>query len=234
VTWVRGFHSVQACDRPIPGLMTGRHDLRRLERLARATTTHHIMSPRIDFNPRQQDPPLQTRGAFWARNRGRTNEPRDRSPDETHRPAHNWAMEILSVADLLLVQRATEIVTRRGDGSVNTVVAAARATDGRIVTGMNVYHFTGGPCAELVLLGNAASEGMERLEVMVAVADRDRGILAPCGRCRQMLLDYQPHIWVIISIEGVGCSVSINELLPHANRWSVTSGSLPSTRRKFS
>jgi len=44
---------------------------------------------------------------------------------------------------LLLVQRATEIVTRRGDGSVNTVAAAARATDGRIVTGMNVYHFTG-------------------------------------------------------------------------------------------
>jgi cytidine deaminase len=152
----------------------------------------------------------------------------------TDRPAHNWVMEILSVADLLLVQRATEIVTRRGDGSVNTVAAAARATDGRIVTGMNVYHFTGGPCAELVLLGNAASEGMERLEVMVAVADRDRGIVAPCGRCRQMLLDYQPHIRVIISSEGVDCSVSIDELLPYANRWSVASGSLPSIRRKFS
>jgi hypothetical protein len=62
----------------------------------------------------------------------------------------------------------------------------------------------------------------------------DRGILAPCGRCRQMLLDYQPHIRVIIASEGVGCSVSINELLPYANRWSVASGSLPSTRRKFS
>ena len=65
----------------------------------------------------------------------------------------------LVAADLELVERATEIATRRGDGSINTVAAAARAIDGRIVTGMNVYHFTGGPCAELVLLGNAAARG---------------------------------------------------------------------------
>jgi cytidine deaminase len=69
---------------------------------------------------------------------------------------------------------------------------------------------------------------------MVAVADRDRGILAPCGRCRQVLLDYQPHIRVIVSSEEVAQSVPIKDLLPYANRWSVASGSLPSTRRKFS
>jgi cytidine deaminase len=140
----------------------------------------------------------------------------------------------LIAADLELVDRATDIAARRGDGSINTVAAAARAADGRIVTGMNVYHFSGGPCAELVLLGNAAAEGLKELEVIVAVADRDRGILAPCGRCRQILFDYQPQIRAIVSADGVAHSVPIAELLPSANRWTVESGSLPATRRKFS
>jgi cytidine deaminase len=141
----------------------------------------------------------------------------------------------LDVADLELVERAREIVDRCGDGSVHTVAAAARADDGRIVTGLNVYHFTGGPCAELVLLGNAAELGMERLEVIVAVADRTRGILAPCGRCRQVLLDYQPQIRALIPVDGVVESVPIAELLPFGFRWTVESGSLPAgERRKFS
>ena len=79
----------------------------------------------------------------------------------------------LVAADLELVERATEIAARRGDGSINPVAAAARAVDGRIVTGMNVYHFTGGPCAELVLLGNAAAEGLKELEGIVAESNGD-------------------------------------------------------------
>jgi cytidine deaminase len=65
------------------------------------------------------------------------------------------------------------------------VASAARARDGRIVTGVNAYHFTGGPCAELVVLGAAAAEGAYDLETIVAVGDHDRGVVPPCGRCRQ-------------------------------------------------
>jgi cytidine deaminase len=32
---------------------------------------------------------------------------------------------------------------------VHTVGAAVRDRDGRAFTGVNLYHFTGGPCAEL-------------------------------------------------------------------------------------
>jgi cytidine deaminase len=118
---------------------------------------------------------------------------------------------------------------------VHTVAAAARAADGRIVTGLNVYHFTGGPCAELVLLGNAAEMGVERLEVIVAVADRTRGILPPCGRCRQVLLDYHPGIRVLIALDGEVEPVPIEALLPFGFRWTVESGSTPpGDRRKFS
>ena len=141
----------------------------------------------------------------------------------------------LDAADRELVERATEIVERSGDGRVHTVAAAARAADGRIVTGLNVYHFTGGPCAELVLLGNAAELGVERLDVIVAVADRTRGILPPCGRCRQVLLDYHPGIRVLIPVDGVLESLPIADLLPFGFRWTVELGSVPSgDRRKFS
>ncbi len=141
----------------------------------------------------------------------------------------------LDPEDLELVARATEIVDRCGDGRVHTVAAAARAGDGRVVTGLNVYHFTGGPCAELVLLGNAAEVGIDRLDVIVAVADRTRGILPPCGRCRQTLLDYHPGIRVLIPVDGDVQSVPIADLLPFGFRWTVELGSVHSgDRRKFS
>jgi cytidine deaminase len=61
----------------------------------------------------------------------------------------------------------------RPNGKNHTTAAAARSDDGRIVTGLNVYHFTGGPCAELVVIGTAASLGIQRLETITAVGDGD-------------------------------------------------------------
>ncbi len=40
-----------------------------------------------------------------------------------------------------------------GQDGVHTVGAAVRSADGRSFAGVNLYHFTGGPCAELVALG---------------------------------------------------------------------------------
>lgn len=101
--------------------------------------------------------------------------------------------------DQELVRAATGLAARLGDGDDHTVAAAARARDGRIVTGVNVYHFTGGPCAELVALGVAAAQGLPELVRIVAVGDRGRGVMPPCGRCRQVLSDYFPDIEVIVA-----------------------------------
>lgn len=133
----------------------------------------------------------------------------------------------LSAADRTLIEQASDLIGTHGDGDRHTVAAAVRSDGGRIVAGLNVYHFTGGPCAELVVLGRAAAEGLRKLEVIVAVADHGRGILAPCGRCRQILLDYQPTIRVIVSSGGSVRVVPIAELLPWANPWSSETGSLP-------
>ncbi|WP_406183848.1 hypothetical protein [Streptomyces sp. NBC_01006] len=52
-----------------------------------------------------------------------------------------------------LIRAARHIAATRCQGDNHTTAAAARALDGRIVTAVNAYHFTGGPCAELVVIG---------------------------------------------------------------------------------
>jgi len=81
---------------------------------------------------------------------------------------------------------------------------------------VNGYHFTGGPCAELVVLGVAAAEAAGPLTTMVAVGDSGRGVIAPCGRCRQVLLDQHPGCHVIVPTSDGPELVNVRHLLPYA------------------
>ncbi|MEV6584130.1 cytidine deaminase [Streptomyces sp. NPDC051582] len=119
-----------------------------------------------------------------------------------------------------LVQAAAHVARTRCRGDNHTVAAAARARDGRIVTAVNAYHFTGGPCAELVLIGTAATQGAYELDTIVAVGDRDRGVIPPCGRCRQVLLDYFPALKVIVGAGDHSRTVLITDLLPESYIWA--------------
>ena len=119
-----------------------------------------------------------------------------------------------------LIQAAAHVARTRCRGDNHTMAAAARAQDGRIVTAVNVYHFTGGPCAELVLIGAAAAQGVYELDTVVAVGDRDRGVVPPCGRCRQVLLDYFPALKVIVDEGGDVRTVRITDLLPAGYVWA--------------
>ncbi|WP_432136658.1 MULTISPECIES: ASCH domain-containing protein [unclassified Streptomyces] len=117
--------------------------------------------------------------------------------------------------DMELIGLARRIVEENGDGETHTVGAAVRDTRGRVFGGINVYHFTGGPCAELVALGNARAAGARELTAIVAVGDRGRGVLAPCGRDRQVLLDQHPGIRVLVpTAEGVR-GIAVTGLLPY-------------------
>ncbi|MBZ6252503.1 cytidine deaminase [Streptomyces olivaceus] len=122
--------------------------------------------------------------------------------------------------DRELVEAAAEVARNRCRGDNHTMAAAARARDGRIVTAVNAYHFTGGPCAELVVVGAAAAQGAYELETIVAVGDRGRGVVPPCGRCRQVLLDYFPGLTVIVGDGERVRSVPVAELLPETYVWA--------------
>lgn len=132
-------------------------------------------------------------------------------PVSTEPPEQN------SVAALVAAARAT--VEAHGDGEVHTVAAAVLDEAGRIHVGLNLFHFTGGPCAELVALATARAAGAREPRLIVAVGDRGRGVLAPCGRDRQVLVDHHPTIRVVVPTPGGTTTASATDLLPHAYRW---------------
>lgn len=115
--------------------------------------------------------------------------------------------------------------------------AAVRAGDGRTFTGVNLYHFTGGPCAELVALGAARAGGATQISHIVAVGNHGRGPVGPCGRDRrhrQVLFDYYPGIRVILPTREGLRSVEIADLVPLATGWSADEGSFMALREASS
>lgn len=116
-----------------------------------------------------------------------------------------------------LIESASEMLARSGDGDKHTVAASVYADDGLIYSGVNLFHFTGGPCAEIVALARLASDaGGAKPLVLVAVADKGRGVIAPCGRCRQILTDYCPEIQVVLRTEHGIQAVPLTTTLPYA------------------
>lgn len=111
-----------------------------------------------------------------------------------------------------------------GGHGVHTMGAAVRGADGRMYGGINLYHFTGGPCAELVALGHARASGARELTAIVAVGNSGRGPVGPCGRDRQVLFDYHPGIRVILPTGQGVRSVRIQDLMPLAAVWTVEGG----------
>lgn len=131
-------------------------------------------------------------------------------------PSLSSSPSSLSAAHRELVDAAEDVARRFARADNHTVAAAARNADGRIVTALNAYHFTGGPCAELALIGSAAGQGAYDLTAIVAVGDEGRGVIPPCGRCRQVLLDYFPGIEVLVGRGPALRAVRVRDLLPDA------------------
>src|SRR5690349_12107357 len=135
----------------------------------------------------------------------------------------------LTDEDLELVEYARGIVDANTDGEdgVHTMGAAVRGADGRMYGGINLFHFTGGPCAELVALGHARASGARELSTIVAVGNFGRGPVGPCGRDRQVLFDYHPAIRVILPTGTGISSVRIRDLMPLGAVWTVEEGTQP-------
>lgn len=136
----------------------------------------------------------------------------------------------LSAEDEELVEAARltiDSTTDAGPGQdgVHTMGAAVRAADGQVFVGVNLYHFTGGPCAELVALGAARAGGATKIGTIVAVGNHGRGPVGPCGRDRQVLFDHHPGVRVILPTRDGLRSVIIEDLLPLATAWTFEGGS---------
>jgi cytidine deaminase len=97
------------------------------------------------------------------------------------------------------------------------VGAALRAASGKVYTGANVENasYPVGLCAERVALFSAVAAG-ERKFLSIAVVTEDGA--APCGACRQALVEFGRGIEVILADgEGrIGRVIPLEKLLPFA------------------
>ena len=94
------------------------------------------------------------------------------------------------------------------------VGAAALVDDGRIVSGCNVENASYGVtlCAECGLVSALAATGGGRLVAFTCV-DRHGEVLAPCGRCRQLLFEHGGRGLLVETKAGVR---TMDEVLPGA------------------
>jgi cytidine deaminase len=138
-------------------------------------------------------------------------------------------LEVPTIDDIELIEFARRVIDANTDAGpdedgAHTMGAAVRAADGHMYAGVNLFHFTGGPCAELVALGAARANGGRGITTIVAVGNHGRGVVGPCGRDRQVLFDYYPGIRVMLpTAEGVRV-VTIETLMPFAAAWSMEGG----------
>ena len=98
------------------------------------------------------------------------------------------------------------------------VGAALLTKSGEIFTGCNVenisYRVT--TCAEQGAVASAIAHG-HRDFVRIAVVADSRKPIVPCGACRQLLAEFNPHLPVVMATtDGQVEEVSLSELLPRS------------------
>lgn len=123
-------------------------------------------------------------------------------------------------ADRDLIQAASEVLEKNFQDPRHTVGAAVLCASGKVHVGVNIESRGYGPCAEPIAIGRAISDGERHLERIVAVGSptAPHKVLSPCGNCRQLLFDYAPDCWVILSHESRIVKARVRDLLPDAYR----------------
>lgn len=116
-----------------------------------------------------------------------------------------------------LVRQAVDHATRWNDGEDHTVAAALRTRSGATVLGLNTYHFLGGPCGEISALSNHAASRPD--DPVVAAYGPSGDVIAPCGKCRQILFDLNPAIECIVRTPNGFDAIPVRALLPLAYDW---------------
>ncbi len=105
----------------------------------------------------------------------------------------------------------------------HTVAAALRGRDGRIWTGVHLGATVGrlSICAESVAFGRAVLEGDGTIATAVAVRhpkpdepESEPAVVAPCGACREMFMDYAPDALVILPGPTGVMKLPVRALLP--------------------
>ena len=130
---------------------------------------------------------------------------------------------MLSSGDVVLLEKARDIIRKRYHPERHTVGSALRTRSGRVFAAVHLEAHVGrvAVCAEAIALGMAAAEGDTDIDTIVAV-DEHGAVVSPCGMCREMISDYSPQANVVILIDEGLAVVPIRDLLPY--KYQATRG----------
>lgn len=99
------------------------------------------------------------------------------------------------------------------------VGAAILTTSGKVYQGCNIENASYGltNCAERTALFKAVSEGEKEFSTLVVVGETE-GPIAPCGACRQVIVEFcEPDMPVILAnLKGDISETTVSQLLPGA------------------
>ena len=129
----------------------------------------------------------------------------------------------LEAKDCELIEQAKETRRRLYRAGRYEVAAALRTRAGEIFTGIHIEASVGfaDVCGEVAAICHALAHGHDDLETMVAVGGdgpERMYLMAPCGRCREVISDMNPDAWVIVGTLENPYKVRIGELLPLKDR----------------
>ena len=110
----------------------------------------------------------------------------------------------LSEQDTEVLRQAIEASDRLYRRGIQEVGAALRTTAGQVFSGIHFETATGFAtvCGEIAAICCMVSAGHRDLETIAAVWRDPQGnhfLLPPCGRCREVISDFNPEAWVIVT-----------------------------------
>ena len=97
------------------------------------------------------------------------------------------------------------------------VGAAVLTKKGNVYGGCNVENssFPVTNCAERTAIFKAVSEGEQEFEAIALIADTP-GPCAPCGACRQVMVEFRIPKIIMANMKGDVKVVTLEELMPYA------------------
>ena len=124
---------------------------------------------------------------------------------------HMTEQEIQNLIDRAIVAREKTYSPYSHFG----VGAAILCEDGTIYEGCNIENASYGltNCAERTAIFKAVSEGHTNFKALAVVADTE-GPCAPCGACRQVMVEFKIPLIIMGNLMGDIKIVSMVELLP--------------------
>jgi cytidine deaminase len=125
----------------------------------------------------------------------------------------------LSREDHELIKAAKEAADTLHVDDIHEVAAALRTTDKKIFTGIHIEANVGfaDVCGEVAAICTAVSHGCGDFEAIVALWGDGKGtykLLSPCGRCRELISDFNKETWVIVGSLDHPYKVKVSDLLP--------------------